>query len=57
MYTSMFFQMISSAEPFRANGAGEWPQTRVDALVAGQFFIARKCLAAQFFVAFERSFT
>ena len=52
----MLLEVIPTTEPFGADGAGERPQSRVDALVSRQFFVARESLAAGFFVAFEWSF-
>ncbi len=54
---AVLFQVIPTAETFGADGARERPQSGVDPLVSGQFFVASERLSAGFFVAFEWSFT
>lgn len=54
---AVLLQVIATAESFGTNGAREWPQSGVDALVSSQLFVAGERLAARLFVAFEGSFT
>ena len=57
MDAAVLFQVIATSESFGTYGTWKWSQSRVNSLVSSQFFVAGECLAARFFVAFERSLT
>lgn len=57
MDAAVLLEVIPSAEPLGAHGAGEGPQAGVNPLVPGQLLVPRERFPAGFFVAFEWSFT
>ncbi len=57
MNPAVLFEVIPTAEPFRADQAGERSKAGVNPLVASELLVPGEGFPARFFVAFEWSFT